>query len=82
MSTKLFLKPFCARYTEYNEADQQFETVRFYHWGVKLRLIWQFPSYIKVELPPQVKTRGCLLAVVKEKPAEVAITPALAITSD
>ena len=49
---------------------------------LQLRLIGQFPSYIKVELLPQVKTRGCLLAVFKEKPAELAITPELPITSE
>ena len=38
---------------------------------------------IKVEeLLPQVKTRGCLFAVFKEKLAELAITPELAITSE
>jgi len=37
---------------------------------------------IKVELLPQVKTQGCLLAVFKEKLAELAVTPELAITSE
>ena len=46
---------------------------------LQLRLIGQFPGYIKVEVLPQVKTRGCLLAVFKEKPAEFAITPEVAI---
>ena len=49
---------------------------------LQLRLIGQSPTSIKVELLPQVKTRGCLFAVFKEKPAELAITPELAITSE
>ena len=47
---------------------------------LQLWLIGHFPSYIKVELLPQVKTWGCLLAVFKEKLAEFTITPELAIS--
>ena len=45
---------------------------------LQLRLIGQSLTYIKVELLPQVKTRGCLLTDFKEKPAELAITSELA----
>ena len=50
--------------------------VRFYHW------ILTAPTFqvIKIELLPQVKTQGCLLAVFKEKLAEFVITPELAIS--
>ena len=47
---------------------------------LQLQLIGQFPHYIKIELLPQMKTRGCLLAVFEEKPAELTIIPELAIT--
>jgi len=80
MSTKLLLKPFCGRYTTKLTSNLKWcDSTTGY---LQLRLIGQFPSYIKVELLPQVKTQGCLLAVFKEKPAELTITPKLAITSE
>ena len=76
----IFLKPFCARYTtKLTNKLKRYDSTTGY---LQLRLIGQSPTYIKVELLPQVKTQGCLLAVFKEKPAELAITPELAITSE
>ena len=80
MPTKLFLKPFCACYaTKLTSKLKRYDSTTGY---LQLRLIGHFPSSIKVELLPQVNTRGCLFAVFKEKPAELAITPELAITSE
>jgi len=71
--------PFCARYTtKLTSKLKRYDSTTGY---LQLRLIGQSPTYIKVELP-QVKTRGCLFAVFKEKPAELVITPKLAITSE
>ena len=65
MPTKLFLKPFCAHYTTKLTSNvKQYDSTTGY---LQLRVIGQFLKYIKVELLPQVKTRGCLLAVFKEK---------------
>ena len=76
MPTKLFLKPFCARYTTKLTSNLKwYDSTTGY---LQLRLRGQFPKYIKVEVLPQVKTRGCLLAVFKEKPAELTITPDIA----
>jgi len=76
MPTKLFLKPLCASYTTKLTSNlKRYDSTTGY---LQLRLIGQFPSYIKVQLLPQVKTRGCLLAAFEEKPAELAITPELA----
>ena len=80
MPTKLFLKPFCARYTtKLTSKLKRYDSTTGY---LQLRLIGQSSTYIKVELLPQVKTRGCLFAVFKEKPAELATAPELAITSE
>ena len=79
MPTKLFPKSFCAHYTTKLTTNlKRYDSTIGY---LQLRLIGQFPSYIKVKVLPQVKTQGCLFAVFKEKPAELAITPKLAITS-
>ena len=80
MPTKLFLKPFCAHYTTKLTSNLKWHDSTTGY--LQLQLIGQFPTYMKVELPHQVKTRGCLLAVFKENPAELAITPELAITSE
>ena len=65
MPTKLFLKPFCAHNTTKLTSNvKQYDSTTGY---LQLRVIGQFLKYIKVELLPQVKTRGCLLAVFKEK---------------
>ena len=75
MPTKLFLKPFCARYTtKLTSKLKRYDSTTGY---LQLQLIGQSPTYIKVELLPQVKTRRCLFAVFKEKLAELAITSKL-----
>ena len=76
MPTKIFLKLFCACYTTKLTSNlKQYESTTKY---LQLQLTGQFPSYIKIELLPQVKTQSCLLAVFKEKPAELTITHELA----
>ena len=76
MPTKLFLKPFCARYTTKLTTNlKRYDSTIGY---LQLRLIGQFPSYMKIKVLPQVKTQGCLFAVFKEKPAELVINSELA----
>ena len=80
MPTKLFLKPFCARYTtKLTSKLKWYDSTTGY---LQLWLIGQSLKYINVELLPQVKTTGCLFAVLKGKPAELAVTPKLVVTSE